>query len=302
MLRMFCFGFGYCAEYLSRALMAEEGWKVAATARDKEKRDALRAQGIEAWRLNEEKPLGDPAAALEGATHILLSIPPDDEGDPAFSYAAEIAKIKSLKWIGYLSSTSVYGDRGGSWVDETSLLQPSSKRGSRRAKAEDQWLSLYRDQGLPVHVFRLAGIYGPGRSAIDSVRAGGAAIRRIDKQGQVFSRVHIEDIVNVLRASINAPDPGQIYNVCDDEAVPSHEVLAYACELLGVETPPLTPYAQAELSPMARSFYSDNKRVRNDKIKKNLGVSLLHPDYRSGLRACLDAVREKEGSGRRLSL
>ncbi len=195
-------------------------------------------------------------------------------------------KIPTLRWAGYLSSTSVYGDREGGWVDEDSELRPNSKRGSRREKAEAQWVSLHKDEGFPVHIFRLAGIYGPGRSALDSVRAGVA--RRIDKSGHAFSRVHIDDIVQTLLASMEKPNPGRIYNVCDDEAAPSHKLIAYACEMLGLPVPALIPYDQADLAPMARSFYSDNKRVRNNRIKEELGVTLKHPDFRSGLQACLE--------------
>jgi nucleoside-diphosphate-sugar epimerase len=152
-----------------------------------------------------------------------------------------------------------------------------------RVRAETGWLDLWRERGMPVHLFRLAGIYGPGRSALDTVRAGNA--KRIDKPGQVFSRIHVEDIAAVLRASMARPNPGAAYNLCDDEAAPPQEVIAYACALLGVEPPPLVPFDQAELSPMARSFYADNKRVRNDRIKRELGVVLTYPTYREGLQA-----------------
>lgn len=195
--------------------------------------------------------------------------------------------LKNLQWVGYLSTTGAYGDRGGAWVDENSEVRPSTKRGSRRAKAEEQWLSLQRSYGLPVHVFRLAGIYGPGRSALDSVRAGVA--RRIDKPGHAFNRIHVEDIVQVLMASIENPHAGSVYNVSDDESAPSHEVIAYACALLGLTVPPLIPYEKADLAPITRSFYSDNKRLRNNKIKDELGVHLKYPDFRCGLEACLEA-------------
>jgi nucleoside-diphosphate-sugar epimerase len=219
-------------------------------------------------------------------THLLVSTPPDDHGDPTFlMHADDILALPTLKWVGYLSSTGVYGDRDGGWVDESSEVRPTSKRGSRRAKAEDQWMSLFFKNGLPVHIFRLAGIYGPGRSALDSVRAGVA--RRIDKPGHAFSRVHVDDIVQVLIASMNKPNPGAIYNIADDNAAPSHEVIAHACELLGLAPPPLIPFDEADMVPIARSFYADNKRVRNDRIKNELGVELLYPDYRSGLAACL---------------
>ncbi len=284
---LFCFGFGYTCDYLAHALeQGGEIWRFGGTTRDHEKWEALKARGIDAYIFDEQVPLADPLFSLEGVTHLLISTPPDDDGDPTFlTYAEDILKIPTIEWVGYLSTTGVYGDRDGGWVDEDSELRPSSKRGSRRVRAEEQWLSLYESYGLPVHIFRLAGIYGPGRSALDSVRAGIA--RRINKPGQAFSRVHVEDIVQVLRASMRKPQPGSIYNVCDDESAPSHEVIAYACELLKRPAPPLIPYEEAQLAPMIQSFYCDNKRVRNNKIKQQLDVVLKFPDYKKGLKACM---------------
>lgn len=283
--KLFCFGYGYTCDYLGHELLRQGGWRLAGTTRDREKRDALRARGVDAHLFNEEQPLADARQVLRGVTHLLISTPPDDMGDPAFElYSDMFAYLPGLQWLGYLSTTGVYGDRDGGWVDETSELRPSSRRGSRRARAEEQWLSLKQHGNLPVHVFRLAGIYGPGRSALDSVRAGVA--RRINKPGHTFARVHVEDIVQVLAASIRHPNPGAIYNVCDDEPAPSHEVIAYACELLGRPAPPLVEFEDANLAPITRSFYMDNRRVRNDRIKSELGVALKYPDFRAGLRAC----------------
>lgn len=291
--RLFCFGYGYCASALASALHEDKaGWSLAGTVRDPAAREDPDTPPISLYAFGNDRPLSDPRRMLAGTTHLLISAPPDDTGDPAFvAHAADIARTDTVRWIGYLSATSVYGDRDGEWVDETTPLRPTSQRGSRRALAEAQWLSLHKDHGLPVHVFRLAGIYGPGRSAIDSVRAGNA--QRIDKPGHAFSRIHVEDIIQVLRASMARPRPGAIYNLCDDEAAPSHEVIAEACRLTDANLPPLIPFAQAELSPMARSFYSDNKRLRNDLIKTELGVTLKYPNYRSGLRGCLAAEEEK---------
>lgn len=286
--KLFCFGYGYSCDYLGHTLSEQGSWMVAGTTRDPQKRDKLRARGIDAYLFDYEHTLPDPLLALKDTTHLLISTPPGDEGDPAFLiHAQDILRIPTIQWIGYLSTTGVYGDRSGGWVDESSELRPSSQRGSRRAKAEEQWLSLFSQNKLPVHVFRLAGIYGPGRSALDSIRAGVAS--RIEKPGHAFSRIHVEDIVQVLMASMNAPSPGNAYNVCDDYAAPSHEVIAYACGLLGRPVPPLTPFETADLSPMARSFYTDNKRVRNDRIKSELGVDLKYKTFESGLKACLDA-------------
>ena len=287
--KLFCFGYGYTCDYLGHELVqGGEPWELFGTTRDPDKRQALRARGVQVFNFDVEHPLPDPLYVLEGVTHLVISTPPDDDGDPAFlQHAEDIRRIPSLQWVGYLSTTGVYGDRNGGYVDETSELQPSSRRGSRRIKAEEQWLSLQKTDGLPVHIFRLAGIYGPGRSALDSVRAGVA--RRINKPGHAFGRVHVEDIVQVLMASMARPNPGAIYNVCDDEPAPSHEVIAYACELLGRKPPPLVDFEEANLAPITRSFYMDNRRVRNDKIKAELGVRLKYPDFRAGLRGCLAA-------------
>jgi hypothetical protein len=286
--RLFCFGYGYCCDYLGHDLMQRGGWSVHGTTRDPEKKALLSGRGISASFFDMKTPLGDPDVLLRGTTHLLISTPPGDEGDPSFlAHMDDILKLDSLEWVGYLSTTGVYGDRGGEWVDESSERRPTSRRGSRRQKAEDQWLSLYEGHGLPVHIFRLAGIYGPGRSALDSIRAGVA--RRVDKPGHAFSRIHVEDIVRGLLASMENPKPGRIYNFADDEAVPSHEVIAYACELLGRPVPVLEPYDVADLSPMARSFYNDNKRVRNERMKAELVGALKYGTYREGLKGCLDA-------------
>ena len=285
--KLFCFGLGYSARAFAAALQTE-GWEIAGTCRGEDKAADLRAQGIEAHVFDRGRPLTDAAAALDGTTHLLSSAPPDADGDPVIDqHAADIAELASLDWVGYLSTTGVYGDRQGGWVDESSDLAPTGARGQRRQRAEAAWLDLWRDHGLPVHIFRLAGIYGPGRSALDTVRSGRA--RRIVKPDQVFSRIHRDDIVQVLRASAAAPNPGAAYNLCDDEAAPPQAVIAYACDLLGVAPPPEIPFEEAELSEMARSFYRDNKRVRNNRIKDELGVRLAWPTYREGLKGLLAA-------------
>jgi nucleoside-diphosphate-sugar epimerase len=179
----------------------------------------------------------------------------------------------------------VYGDRGGGWVDETARLLPTGERGRRRVAAEQGWLGLWQDRSVPVHIFRLAGIYGPGRSPFDALRAGTA--KRIDKPGQVFSRIHVEDLATVQIASMERPRPGAVYNVCDNDPAPPEAVVAHAAELLGIEPPPLVPLEDAGLSPMARSFYDDSKRVSNRLIKTELGISLRYPDFRTGLAAIL---------------
>ncbi len=288
--RLFCFGLGYCALALARRLQAQ-GWSVAGTTRSEDKANNLAAEGIEVFLFDRGRPLEDPAAALAGTSHLLSSAPPGPEvepgaGDPVLDHhRPDIAALEGLAWLGYLSTTGVYGDRDGGWVDEDSALTPTGERGRRRMAAEEAWLDLRERDGLPVHLFRLAGIYGPGRSALDVVRDGAA--RRIDKPCQVFSRIHVDDIAAVLLASIARPRPGAAYNLCDDEAAPPQEVVTYACELLGREPPPLVPLEEARLSDMARSFYRDNKRVSNARIKDELGVTLAYPSYREGLRAIL---------------
>jgi hypothetical protein len=291
--RLFCFGLGYSAEALIGLLPAED-WTIAGTCREAEKLAVFQSRGIKAHLFDGTEPMGDASAVLAGATHLLMSIPPDAQGDPVLRWhARDIAALMqanpALTWVGYLSTTGVYGDRAGGWVDETSAREPTGERGRRRVAAEDGWLDLWREHGVPVHLFRLAGIYGPGRSALDTVRAGKA--QRIDKPGQVFTRIHVADIAAVLRASMTRPHPGTAYNVCDDNPAPPEEVIRTACELLGVAPPPLVPFDSADLSPMARSFYADNKRVRNDRIKTELGVRLRYPDYRAGLTALLRSTR-----------
>jgi len=283
MSRLFCFGLGYTAGRLAHALLPG-GWSVAGTRRNGEPVGTQAGDGTERFIFDRDHPL--PAGALEGTTHILHSVPPDAAGDPVYDLHADgIAALPGLAWMGYLSTTGVYGDSGGGWVDETSPLRPSSARTERRVKAESRWLDLGRERSLPVHVFRLAGIYGPGRSVLDQLRAGTA--RRIGKPGQVFSRIHVDDIVAVLRASMDRPAPGAIYNVCDDRPAPQPAVIEYAASLLGIAPPPLVPFEDADLSPMAKSFYADSRRVRNDRIKSQLGVRLAYPDYETGLRAIL---------------
>ena len=269
-------GHGYSASALARVLIPQ-GWHIIGTTRDAQGVARLKAQGVEAllW------PGEDLAPALARATHILSSIAPGLLGDPVLAHhAAQIAASRA-GWVGYLSTTGVYGDHAGGWVDETTPLTPGTDRGRQRVVAEGEWQSL----GLPLHIFRLAGIYGPGRGPFEKVRDGTA--RRIIKAGQVFSRVHVDDIAQVLAASIMQPNPGAIYNVCDDDPAPPQDVIGHAATLLGLPLPPAIDHDAAVMTPMARSFYAESKRVRNDKIKDELGIQLIYPDYRAGLAALL---------------
>ena len=268
-------GHGYSARALARLLLPK-GWTVIGTTRSADKAMALETEGIEplVWPGNE--------LPIERASHVLSSVSPGEEGDPVILETGDtLRKAKHLEWVGYLSTTGVYGDREGDWVDEGSELLPSTRRGQARVDAEAAWQAL----GLPLHIFRLAGIYGPGRGPFEKVRNGTA--RRIIKDGQVFSRIHVDDIAQVVAASIDRPNPGAIYNLCDDDPAPPEDVIAHAAELLGLPIPEAIAFEEADLSPMARSFYAESKRVRNDRIKEELGVKLLYPTFREGLAAVL---------------
>ena len=266
---LFIFGLGFAAQTVARVALAQ-GFSVAGTCRTQEKCESLKSRGIETFIFN-----NIAKEAIANATHILSSIPPQENlGDVIIPYLPS-----GDRWLGYFSTTGVYGDYDGEWVDEQSEPRPNNDRLQRRLEAEAQW------QSCGGHIFRLAGIYGAGRSAIDDVKAGRAL--RIDKDGQVFSRIHADDIAQTVLASMERPNPKAIYNVCDDEPAPAHEVVAFACELLGAEVPPLIPFAQAELSAMGREFYNANRRVKNQRIKQELGVRLLYPTYREGLRGML---------------
>jgi nucleoside-diphosphate-sugar epimerase len=282
---LFCFGLGYSARALGRRL-AGQGWTVTGTCRGGERAATLRQAGFSAMRFGRDRPLG--VAALDGVSHILVSVPPDPTGDPVLDLnLGDIARLPGLCWLGYLSTTGVYGDRGGGWVDEGDAPAPSGERGRQRLIAETRWLDAWPALAVPVHIFRLAAIYGPGRSPFAALRAGTA--RRIDRPNQAFSRIHVEDLATALTASIAKPRPGAIYNVCDDEPAPPATVVEHAAALLGLPPPPLLPLAAAGLSPLGLSFYDDNKRVGNTLIKRELGIAWRYPDYRTGLAAILEA-------------
>lgn len=264
-------GHGYSAQALARVLLPQ-GWRIIGTTRSARTAAQITATGVE--------PLIWPGDDLpfEQATHLLSSVAPDEAGDPVLRACAGRIAAARFDWVGYLSTVGVYGDHDGGWVDEDTPPAPATERGRARIAAEAAWAAVQ-----PVHVFRLAGIYGPGRGPFAKVKAGTA--RRIVKPGQVFSRIHVDDIAHVLAASIAAPRPGRLYNVCDDAPAPPEDVLAFAAELLHLPVPPAEDFASARMSPMARSFYAENKRVRNDRIRQELGVRLRYPDYRVGLRA-----------------
>ncbi len=273
------FGHGYSAQALACNLLPL-GWKIIGTTRDKKKLLKLRETGIQPYLW------GDSGIeeAFSKATAVLISAGPNEEGDPVFRRYNKLFKkyAAKLDWVGYLSTTGVYGDFNGQWVDEKTPLNPQTKRGQLRLTAEQGWQSI---SGLPLHIFRLAGIYGPGRGPFRKVRNGTA--KRIIKRGQVFSRTHVDDIAQVLLASLNSPNPGRVYNVCDNDPAPPQDVISYAAELLGLPLPPIVNFDDTDLSPMARSFYAENKKVDNTRIKSELGVALLYPNYKAGLKSML---------------
>lgn len=280
-------GYGYVARRFASLLIADR-WSVRGTIRRPAQADALAADRVEPFLWTKD---GLDEGALDGAAALLISTPPSDDGCPAYGAVREAIaeRARSIGWIGYLSTNGVYGDYGGAVVTERSVLRATSPRGKNRIAAEGQWAALAHALKIPLAIFRLPGIYGPGRSALDTVREGRA--QRIEKTGQVFSRAHVDDIAAALRQSLADPGAGDLFNIADDEPAPPQDVIGYACALLGVAPPPLVAIEDAQLSEMARSFYADNKRVSNALMKARLLPALRYPTYREGLRAILEAER-----------
>jgi nucleoside-diphosphate-sugar epimerase len=274
MNHLLCFGFGFSAQALAQKL-DKKIWRITGTSRSAQGVAAINKQGFEGVLFDELDFIP------KTITHLVSSVPPSVTGDPVLhKFKTQLfARNNDFDWVAYLSTTGVYGDRAGAVVDETAALTPNTERGQRRVDAEAAWAF------LNPHVFRLAGIYGPGRNALESLKAGTA--KRVIKQDQIFSRIHVEDIAGALLASINHPNPGRIYNLADDEPCPPQDVIAYAAQLLKIEPPPEIPFEEAELSAMARSFYADSKRVSNARVKKELRYKFLYPNYRVGLKALL---------------
>ena len=273
-------GHGYSAQALEGPLLSQ-GWHIIGTTRSHERAEAMRARGVE--------PLLWPGTPLPlaRATHLLTSVAPLQDDPVVTAHGDQIAAARHLDWVGYLSTIGVYGDHQGGWVDEETPANARSDRAIARLRAETAWQRLCDAAGLRLHVFRLAGIYGPGRGPFQKLREGRAQM--VIKDGQVFSRIHQADIGQALVAAIHSELGSRIFNLCDDVPAPPQDVLRHAAKLLGIAPPPEVPFAQADLSPMARSFYADSKRVRNDRIKRDLGLRLLYPDYQSGLAAILRA-------------
>lgn len=286
-MRLFAFGYGFSARALARRLRAG-GWAIAASYRRPEDAERLAAEGVDPVHVDDAAKLG---AVLADARAVLISAPPTAAGCPALAVLAPaMARAGAFPdWIGYLSTTGVYGDRRGRWVFETGRLAAQSVEGARRVGAERDWWEMGRGMGLTVAAFRLPGIYGPGRSTFDRLREGRA--RRITSPGHVFSRIHVDDLARGLEASILRPRAGAAYNLCDDEPCPNSEVVAYAAELLGLPVPPEVALADIRLPPAAMRFYAESKRVSNALAKAELAWRPLYPSYREGLRAVLAAEK-----------
>ena len=286
MNHLFIFGPGFSASAIAISLR-QSGWRVSGTARTAANLDTLAVKGIVPRLFNDASGV---LKSLESATHCLVSVPPGEAGDPALgAYSSALRRAPQLRWLGYLSTVGVYGDLQGGWADEETAPKPDAGRNAARLEAEAAWTAFCRERGLPLDIFRLAGIYGPGRNPLERVRRGEA--HRIVKPGQVFNRIHVDDIAQTVAAALfqERQEPGpRLFNVADDEPAPPQDVILYAAELLGVPAPPEIPFESADLSPMARSFYAGNKRIRNDRIKRELGVCLKYPTYREGLRALLE--------------
>jgi len=285
MKHLFCFGLGYSASHLARRL-ATQGWRVSGTARTREGADKIAAEGFAALVFDGTGPGAGVGDALQDATHVLVSVPPQEGGDAVLRHhAADLERAESIAWMGYLSTVGVYGDRQGGWVDETTAPEPVSERSRRRVAAEHEWLALGERLAAGVQAFRLSGIYGPGRSALDRIKAGTAQC--VVKPGQVFNRIHVEDIAHALMAAIAGRGSHRIYNVSDDEPAPPQDVIAFAAKLLQMPPPPEIAFQNADLSPMAASFFGENKRVSNARLHRDLGIDLKYPTYRQGLKALL---------------
>ncbi len=279
--RLVVIGCGYSASaFLALSVAAGLGGAVA-TTRHAGRFAEIRALGAEPIAFDGSAPVPALAEAIRRATHLVVSAPPDGEGDPLLrQHADDIAAAKDLAWIGYYSTIGVYGDHDGGWIDESAPLAATSERGGRRIETEADWLGLGGRIGVPVTVLRLAGIYGPGRNGLKNLAEGTA--KRVIKPGQVFNRIHVDDIAAATQLAA-VQRAGGMFNLCDDEPAPPQDVVSYAAGLMGIAPPPEVPFDEAEMTPMARSFYSDNKRVSNRAVKEKLGFTFRYPTYRPAL-------------------
>jgi len=280
-MKLLILGLGYSAGFFARAALAR-GWEVTGTVRSAERAAELSREGIRTLVFGGFAVSTALAKAVAEAEAV--SVQPAEDGDPVLQrLRGDLAAAPALRWIGYLSTIGVYGNQDGAWIDETQPVKPGNARNTLRVAIEQDWLALGRDTGKAVQIFRLAGIYGPGRNPVAKLREGKST--RLVKPGQVFNRIHVDDIAGILMASLARPRNGAIYNVTDDEPAPPQDVVSFAAELTGLEAPPEMPFSEARLSPMAASFYGENKRVSNALVKRELGYAFRYPSYREALRA-----------------
>lgn len=288
---VFFFGMGYSSHATARALheLVDPAIPIFGTTRSPERAEDIADSNIRLHVFDGERPGPTLGPDLRRATHVILSIPPDEDGDPALRlHRADLDAAPDLEWIGYFSTVGVYGDFGGDWIDEDAPTRPGSRRSQLRVVAEEAWRAYGRERGVPVCILRLAGIYGPGRSAFDKLREGTA--RRVIKPGQVFNRIHVGDIGRITALAARERLAGT-FNLSDTEPAPPQDLVTYAAGLMGVAPPPEVPFEDAQMTEMARSFYGDNKRVSSRRILEVLGTSLDYPTYRDGLTAIWEAGR-----------
>ena len=279
-VRLLVFGLGYSARAFVDRI--KDRASISGTTRSADKAAALAALGLRSFIFDGQSPGEGVAEAVRDATHLLVSIAPG-ESDPVLAHHREtILTAPNLKWIGYLSTVGVYGNYGGAWVSESTTPHPTRGRSTERLAAEKAWAKLAAERNVPLATFRIAGIYGPGRNALVNLAEGKA--HRVVKQGQVFNRIHVDDLSAALVAAVDRNSAG-IFNLADDEPAPPQDVVAFAAGLLGIPPPPEVPFAEAELSPIARTFYADNKRVSNKRLRNDIGVAIRFPTYREGLTA-----------------
>ncbi|WP_434053583.1 MAG: SDR family NAD(P)-dependent oxidoreductase [Roseibium sp.] len=285
-MRLFVFGVGFSSKAFIEEVRDQFDW-IGGTTRSEEKAEILEAMGVVPFLFDGESRGEGIAEALETATHVLVSVAPNETGDPVLNRHGDDIAAGKPDWLGYLSTVGVYGNHDGAWVDEDTPCRPVSKRSVQRVSAENAWLDFSAQQGIPVQIFRLSGIYGPGRNTFENFRKGKA--RRLVKPGQVFNRIHVADIAGALKRAIEKPET-RVYNVTDDEPAPPQDVVTHAAELLGVAPPPEIPFETADLTPMARSFYGENKRVSNQRLKTELGYTFRYPNYRVALKDLLTTL------------
>jgi nucleoside-diphosphate-sugar epimerase len=290
LMNAFFFGYGFSSASAAHFMrIGAQTVDVSGTVRSADKAETLTRGGVHAHVFDGTAPGVTLGPDLLQATHVILSIAPGGDGDPALlHHRADLDAAANLEWLCYYSTVGVYGDFGGAWIDETAPLVPRNERSDRRVLAEQVWRDYAAERGVPLTILRLAGIYGPGRSTFDKLREGTS--RRVVKPGQVFNRIHVDDIGRVTALAAEARLAGT-FNLGDDEPAPPQDVIAHAAAMLGIEPPPEIAFETAEMTPMQRSFYTDNKRVSNAAIKAALGIELLYPTYREGLAAIFEETR-----------